>query len=206
MFVPCTALLYDSTAATRTIKLSTTLLSISCAIRLISFLMMSSLDCGLFSQLCLSGSPSENSQAGWDLGNRMARGYWFDVKWVCPMGSYAWVIQVFCLRWWFEMRWCLISPTEHLNTSGITFHRTDSFNIKPITPGHLIPKISTRLAIFWEGTWKKEFMKTIHRQETTSPEKKSDGLHKKCSIELWTILLFELLLCYHTAAWCMEWT
>ena len=50
MFVPCTALLYDSTAATRTIKLSTTLLSISCAIRLISFLMMSSLDCGLFSQ------------------------------------------------------------------------------------------------------------------------------------------------------------
>ena len=43
MFVSCTALL-------RTIKLSTTLLSISCAIRLISFLMMSSLVCGLFSQ------------------------------------------------------------------------------------------------------------------------------------------------------------
>ena len=50
MFVPCTTLLYDSTAATRTIKLSTTLLSISCAIRLIFFLMMSSLVCGLFSQ------------------------------------------------------------------------------------------------------------------------------------------------------------
>ena len=50
MFVPCTALLYDSTAETRTIKLSTTLLSISCGIRLISFLMMSSLVCGLFSQ------------------------------------------------------------------------------------------------------------------------------------------------------------
>ena len=64
MFVPCTALLYDSTAATGTIKLSTTLLSISCAIRLSSFLMMSSLDCRLFSQLCLSGTPSENSQAG----------------------------------------------------------------------------------------------------------------------------------------------
>ena len=43
MFVPCTALLYDSTAATGTIKLSTTLLSISCAVRLISFLIMSSL-------------------------------------------------------------------------------------------------------------------------------------------------------------------
>ena len=50
MFIPCTALLYDSTAATRTLKLSTTLLSISCGIRLISFLMMSSLVCGLFSQ------------------------------------------------------------------------------------------------------------------------------------------------------------
>ena len=50
MFVPCTPLLYDSTAATRTLKLSTTLLSISCGIRLISLLMMSSLVCGLFSQ------------------------------------------------------------------------------------------------------------------------------------------------------------
>ena len=40
MFVPCTALLYDSTAATRTLKLSTTLLSISCGIHLISLLMI----------------------------------------------------------------------------------------------------------------------------------------------------------------------
>ena len=40
MFVPCTALLYDSTAATRTLKLSTTLLSISCGICLISFLIL----------------------------------------------------------------------------------------------------------------------------------------------------------------------
>ena len=50
MFVPCTALLYDSTAVTRTLKLSTTLLSIFCGIRLISFLMMSFIICGLFSQ------------------------------------------------------------------------------------------------------------------------------------------------------------
>ena len=50
MFVPWTQLLYDSTAATQALKLSTTLLSISCGIRLISFLMMSSLVCGLFSQ------------------------------------------------------------------------------------------------------------------------------------------------------------
>ena len=50
MFVPCTALLYDSTAATSTLKLSTTLLSISCGIHLIFLLMKSSRVCGLFSQ------------------------------------------------------------------------------------------------------------------------------------------------------------
>ena len=105
-----------------------------------------------------------------------------------------------------KIRCHLISRTEHLNTSGITSHGTDSFRIKPITPGHPIPKISTRLTIFWGGTWKTEFVKTIHRQERTSSEKKSDGFHKKCSIELWTILMFELLLCCHTAAWCMEQT
>ena len=55
-----------------------------------------SVDC--FLKLCLSGTPSENSQADWDLGDRMARGYRFDTKWVCPMGSYAWRIQVFYSR------------------------------------------------------------------------------------------------------------
>ena len=40
-----------------------------------------------------------------------------------------------------------------------------------------------------------QFVKTIHRQERTSSEKKSDGFHKKCSIEMWTILMPELLLC-----------
>ena len=59
MFVPCTALLYDSTAATRTLKLSTTLLSISCGIRLISFLMMPSLVCGLFSQTLFQVPPQK---------------------------------------------------------------------------------------------------------------------------------------------------
>ena len=50
MFVPCTALLYNSTAATRTLKLSTTLLSISCGNRLIFPLMLLSLVWRLFSQ------------------------------------------------------------------------------------------------------------------------------------------------------------
>ena len=101
MFTPCTTLVYDSTTANRTLKLSTTLLSIACGIRLISFLMMSFLVCGLFSQT--------------------------------PLFRYS-------LAPW--------NRTEHLNTSGITSHGTDSFRIKPITTGHPFPKISTHLLIF----------------------------------------------------------
>ena len=64
MFVLCTTLLYDSTAATRTLKLPTTLLSICCGIHLISFLVMSSLVWGFFSQTLSFRHPLENSQAG----------------------------------------------------------------------------------------------------------------------------------------------
>ena len=103
-----------------------------------------------------------------------------------------------------EIRWHLISQTEHLNTLDITSHGTDSFRFKLITPGHPIPKISTCLTIFWGVTWKTEFVKTIHRQERTSSEEKSDRFHKKCSIELWAVLMFKLLLCCHTAARWME--
>ena len=99
-----------------------------------------------------------------------------------------------------RIRHHLISRTEHLNTSGITSHGTDSFHVKLITPGHPIPKISTCLTIFWGGNWKTEFVKTIHRQERTSSEKKSDELHKKCSIELWTILVVAVL-SYSRSAW-----
>ena len=72
-----------------------------------------------------------------------------------------------------EMRWVFCSRNE-AHTSGITSHGTDSSRVKPITPGHPIPKISTCLTILWGGTWKTEFMKTIYRQERTSSEKRSD--------------------------------
>ena len=125
-------------------------MSISCAIRLISFLMMSSLVCGLFSQTLSFRDPSENSQAGWDLGNRMAWDYWFDVKWVCPMGSYAWGIQMFCSGNEAPPHFKPPPWTEYLNTSGISSHGTDSLHVKPITSGHPIPKISTPW-LFSEG-------------------------------------------------------
>ena len=47
----------------------------------------------------------------------------------------------------------------------LTSHGKDSFHIKPITPGHPIPKISACLPIFWGGTWKTEFVKTIQTRE-----------------------------------------
>ena len=153
----------------------------------------------VFTNFVFQVPPSANSQANWDLGNMMARGYQFGAKWVIQWCKMQVTCEVFkcSVR---EMRWRLIFRTKHLNTSGITPHRTDSFCVKPITPGHPIPKISTHVTIFWGGgTWKTEFVKTIHRQERTS-----DGFHKKCSMELWTVLMFELLLCCHTAGQCME--
>ena len=98
MFVPCTALLYGSTAATRTLNCPQ--LYWAFLVESIWFLFwwcpLLSADC--FHKLCLSGIPSENSQAGWDLENRRARINPFDAKRVCPMGSYAWGIQVLCSR------------------------------------------------------------------------------------------------------------
>ena len=93
--------------------------------------------------------PSENTQVGWDLANRMTSGCRFDAKWICPMESYTWGIQVFCSR--------NEAPPEH-----------------------------------------------FLREERAASEEKSDEFHKKCSIELWAILMFELLLCCHTAAPCVE--
>ena len=61
------------TGAMRVLKLPTTVLSISCGIYLISFLMLSlrtSVVSGLFRKLCLSGMPTENSQGVeiWGIG------------------------------------------------------------------------------------------------------------------------------------------
>ena len=106
-----------------------------------------------------------------------------------------------------EMRWRLISRTDHLNTSGLTSHGTDSFRVKPIIPGYPIPKMPTRMTIFCGGTWKRVCENNpLTREVKVKSEVKSDGFHKKCSIELWTVLMFKLLLCCHTVARCMEWT
>ena len=64
MFVPCTALLYDSIAVTQTIKLSATLWSNSCAIRLIFFWWCTLLSVDCLQKLYLSGTVSGNSQLG----------------------------------------------------------------------------------------------------------------------------------------------
>ena len=69
-----------------------------------------------------------------------------------------------------KIRRHLISRTEHLNTSGVTSHGTNSFRVKPITPGHPIPKISTRLTILRgvperQSLWKQSADKRGHHQK-----------------------------------------
>ena len=64
--------------------------------------------------------------------------------------SVSWEVTRDVFKWFArEMRWHLIFWTEHLNTSGITYHETDSFQVKPIIPGHPISKISTLVTISW---------------------------------------------------------
>ena len=146
MSVPCTALLYNSTAATRTLKLSTTLLSISCGIRLISFLMMSSLVSGLLSQTVFEVPPQKIVRRVEILG----------IGWLGFTG-FAWNVSVPWEVMPEVLKCSVVAPdfsdrSEHLNTSGITSHLKDSFHVRPITPGHPIPKISTCLTIFCGGT------------------------------------------------------
>ena len=64
IFIPCTVLLYDSTATTQTLKLSKAPLIIFCGIHLISFLMMSTLVCGLFSQTLSFSYPLRRLSGG----------------------------------------------------------------------------------------------------------------------------------------------
>ena len=116
--------------------------------------------------------------------------------------SCLWILFTNCLS---------VTPSEYFSNRTLEYLRhnfswTDTFHVKLITPGHSIPKISTHLTMFWRGNWKTEFVKTSQRQERTSPKKRSDRFRKKCSIESWTTLMFELLLCCHTAIQCMEQT
>ena len=103
-----------------------------------------------------------------------------------------------------EMRWSLISRTEHLSTSRKISHGTLILR-QTDNPWSSYSQDLNLPDYFLRGYLKEtEFVKTIQRVERTSSEEKSNGFHKKCSIELWTILMFELLLCCHTAARCME--
>ena len=89
------------TASTETLKLFTVLLSMSCEICLISLLSISLLS-NLYSVWIVSENsvfqliPQKWVRGGWNLGNRLARGYWFYLKWVCLLESTAWGIKGFC--------------------------------------------------------------------------------------------------------------
>ena len=91
----------------------------------------------VFTNSVFQVSPWENSQAGWVLGDRMARIIVLTRNESVPRDVIPKVFK-YSVQ---EMRCHLISPTELLNTSGITFNGTDSLSIKPITPCHPIFKI-----------------------------------------------------------------
>ena len=137
MFILCTALMYDSTAATQILKLSTTLLSIYCGIRVISFLIMISFVCGLFSQTQYLRLV-EMVGIGWPGVIGLAQNE--SVPWEDMPEVFKCSVR--------EVRGHLISQTEHLNTAGITSNGIDSFRIKLITSVNPISKISTCLTIF----------------------------------------------------------
>ena len=105
MFVPCTALLYDSTAATLKLKLFITLLSIYCGIHLISLLVMSSLVCGLFQQTLSFRYPLRKSVRWVEI---LGIG-WPGVIGLKQIESVPWegMPQVFKCSVQ-EMRWCLL--------------------------------------------------------------------------------------------------
>ena len=118
----------------------------------------------LFTNSFFQVTPSENSHVGWGLGNRMARGYWFDAKWVCPMGSYAWGIQVFCSRNEASPHFSnkpLEYLTRNLPWERLILHQTD--NLWPPYSQDLNPR-----DYFLRGIPERQFVKTINRQERTS--------------------------------------
>ena len=69
-----------------------------------------------------------------------------------------------------EMRWHLISWTEHLHTSGITSRGTDSFRVKQITLAILSPRTQPA-GLFSQGVlerqslWKQSTDKRGHHQK-----------------------------------------
>ena len=101
-------------------------------------------------------------------------------------------------RLWYssKMECHLIAQTEILNTSGSTSQGTNSFRLEPITTDQPIPQILTPW-LFSVGVPKDRVYEnnpeTTEFSKTTS-EEKSDRFHKKCSIQLWVVLIFELLL------------
>ena len=152
--------------------------SISCGIHLISLLMMSSLLCGLFSQTLSFRNPPQKIVRQVEI---LGKG-WSGVIGLMQNEPVPWEVarELFkcSVR---EMGWHLLSRTEHLNRSGITSHGTDSFHVKTITPGHPLPKISTRLTNFWGGVterqslWKQSPDKLGHHQKRNQIDSTRNG-------------------------------
>ena len=132
------------------------------------------------------------------LGNRMAKGYQFDTKWVCPMGSYAWDIQVFFSRNdvapHFSNR-TLEYPMHNFPRDRLILHQTVNS----------CPSCSQDLNLpdyFLRGYLKDRVCENNSQTREDITRRKIRRIPQECSIELSTILMFNLLLCCHTVCCC----
>ena len=200
MFAPCTVMLYDSTSASQTLK---------CPQPHLAFLVESiwflfwwcpflSVDC--FHKLSFRYHPQKIVRLVEILGMG-----WPGVIGLMQNESVSWEIMREVFKWFvWEMKWHLISLTEHLNTSGITSYGTGSFCIKPITPGHPIPKISTHLTILWGGYLKDRVCENnpqtkediIRREISWIPQEMLNGVVDNFNVRVADVL--------STAVWCLE--
>ena len=140
-----------------------------------------------FHKLGLSGTPSQNSQWVQILGIE-----WPRILSLTQNESVPWKVmfEVFKCSVWESVLVVPYFSNRTLEYLRYKFPWNRLIRIKPTTPSRPIPKITTHLTIFWGGTWKTKFEKTILRQERTASEEKSDESHRKCSKELGKVKLY----------------
>ena len=144
------------------------------------------------------------------LGNRMAKGYQFDTKWVCPMGSYAWDIQVFFSRNdvapHFSNR-TLEYPMHNFPWDRLILHQTvnscpscsQDLNLPDyFLRGYLKDRVCENNSQTREDSTRRKIRRI--------PQEMLNRVVDNFNVQFAAVLSYSLLLCCHTAVRCMEWT
>ena len=144
------------------------------------------------------------------LGNRMAKGYQFDTKWVCSMGSYAWDIQVFLSRNdvapHFSNR-TLEYPMHNFPRDRLILHQTvnscpscsQDLNLPDyFLRGYLKDRVCENNSQTREDITRRKIRRI--------PQEMLNRVVDNFNVQFAAVLSYSLLLCCHTAVRCMEWT